>query len=275
MLLLVGISFKLALPPFHMWTPDVYQGAPAPVAAFIATVSKGAMFALLLRYFYAWQVVRHPVLLPAFTALSIAAMFTGNLLALQQQNLKRLLAYSSIANMGYLLVAFLAGGALGKTAVTFYLSAYFITTLTAFGVITVLSRHHREVEQLAEYRGLAWRFPWLSLLLGVSLLSLAGIPITAGFVGKFLVLYAGVGARLWLLAIIMVINSGIGLFYYLRVVIDLFRLPEFEPTISKNKPPAPARETPLALIALVVLFLLLLWLGFYPPTLIRMIEQAL
>jgi NADH-quinone oxidoreductase subunit N len=146
-LIIVGFGFKLALVPFHLWTPDVYQGAPAPVTAFVATVSKGAMFALLLRYFTVVDLRSHHALVVVFSMLAIASMVVGNLLALLQSNVKRLLAYSSIAHLGYLLVAFLASGALAVTAVTFYLVAYFVTTLGAFGVVTVLSTGERAAER--------------------------------------------------------------------------------------------------------------------------------
>ena len=191
-MIIVGIGFKLALVPFHFWTPDVYQGAPPPVAAFIATVSKGAVFALLLRYFTGLDPHNTGALLLVFTLLSIFSMFVGNLLALQQNNIKRVLAYSSISHMGYLLVAFLAGGALARTAVTFYLIAYFAAMIGAFGVITELSSRFGDMEDITRYRGMAWRYPWLAGVLTLSLLSLAGIPITAGFLGKYLLLTAGV-----------------------------------------------------------------------------------
>src|SRR5262245_19285526 len=138
-MIIIGVGFKLAVVPFHMWTPDIYEGAPAPVGAFVATVSKGAMFAFLLRYFTEMRIQASGSLFLVFALIAIASMFVGNLLALMQNNVKRILAYSSIAHLGYLLVALLAGGSMGATAVTFYLVAYFVTILSAFGVITVLS----------------------------------------------------------------------------------------------------------------------------------------
>ena len=158
-LILTGFGFKLAVVPFHLWTPDVYQGAPAPVTAYIATVSKGAMFAVLLRYFYGSGAHDlRPVYL-VFTIIAIASMFAGNILALLQSNVKRILAYSSIAHLGYLLVAFQASGDLGPTAVTFYLVAYFVTILGAFGVVSILSDGTRDADALEDYRGLFWRRP--------------------------------------------------------------------------------------------------------------------
>ncbi len=267
-LIIVGIAFKLALAPFHLWTPDVYQGAPAPATAFIATVSKGGMFALLLRWFSPLP-IDSGGLHWVFFVLAIASMFTGNLLALLQNNLKRILAYSSIANFGYLLVAFLAGGDLAVTAVTFYLIAYFVTTLGAFGVITVLSEGPRELESLQDYEALGWRRPWLAGVLAAMMFSLAGIPVTAGFLGKFYVIAAGARTSLWVLIIILVINSAIGLYYYLRVVVMLYRRPE-QPSPAVRRPPPPRSVT--GAVALTCLAVLLIWLGVYPGPLIRLIE---
>ena len=190
-LIVVGVGFKLAVVPFHMWTPDVYQGAPAPVTAFVATVSKAAVFALLLRFFRPVGGDQTAALFLVFAAIAIASMVAGNLLALRQNNVKRILAYSSIAHLGYLLVAFLAGGENGGTAATFYLVAYSATTLAAFGVVTVLSGGDRDAELLDDYRGLGWRRPWLAAVFAVALFSLAGIPLTAGFVGKFYLVDGG------------------------------------------------------------------------------------
>jgi NADH-quinone oxidoreductase subunit N len=269
-LIIVGFSFKLALVPFHLWTPDVYQGAPAPVSAFVATVSKGAMFALLIRYFSVVELRGHHVLVIVFTLLAIASMIVGNLLALLQSNVKRLLAYSSIAHLGYLLVAFLAGGVLATTAVTFYLVAYFVTTLGAFGVVTVLSTGEREAERLDDYRGLVVRRPWLAVLFTAMLLSLAGIPLTAGFVGKFYLTVAAGRATLWPLLVVMMVASGVGLFYYLRVIVAMFMAPPTEATDG-----AEAARVPLvAGVTLAALTVLLVWFGLYPGPLIALIRLA-
>ena len=184
-LLVVGIGFKLAVVPFHLWTPDVYQGAPAPVTAFVATVSKGAALALLIRIFPPADIHAGGPLYLVFALIAAASMIAGNLLALLQDNVKRLLAYSSIAHMGYILTAYLAGGALAVRAVTFYLIAYFVTTLGAFGTVAVLSGPQREADHLDDYRGLFQRRPWLAGVFTAMLLSLAGIPLTAGFIGKY------------------------------------------------------------------------------------------
>jgi len=174
-LMITGFGFKLAVVPFHLWTPDVYQGAPAPVTAYIATVSKGAMFALLLRFFYSSGGHDLAPVFIVFSIIAIASMIVGNLLALLQTNVKRILAYSSIAHMGYLLVALEVGGALGANAVVFYLMAYFVMTLGAFAVVTLLSGKQRDADQLEDYRGLFWRRPGIALAFTAMLLSLAGM----------------------------------------------------------------------------------------------------
>ncbi len=268
-MIVIGAGFKLAVVPFHMWTPDVYEGAPAPVAAFVATVSKGAVFAILLRYFTEIRIQASGSLYLAFTLIAIASMFVGNLLALMQNNVKRILAYSSIAHLGYLLVAFLAGERRGATAVTFYLVAYFVTTLSAFGVITVLSGPERDADTMDDFRGLLWRRPWLASIFIASLLSLAGLPLTAGFVGKFYVLAAGTGSALWLLVIILISNSAIGLYYYLRIVVAMYRDTTRE--ISVAVPSLSLAGS----IALAGLTFLLVWLGVYPAPLIRMIQTMI
>ncbi len=269
-LVAVGVGFKLAVVPFHLWTPDVYEGAPAPVAGFIATVSKGAVFALLLRYVAQTVSLRSPAynsLYLWFAIVAVASMFAGNLLALLQTNVKRILAYSSIAHLGYLLVAFLAGGNTGVAAVSYYLAAYFVTTLIAFGVITVLSDKSRDADAMADYEGLFWQRPWLALVFAASLLSLAGIPLTAGFVAKFYVVAAGISSALWWLVAILVINSAIGLFYYLRIIVAMYRDAPRVPL----RPPSPSLSGNFALAALV---LLLFWFGVYPASLIRAIQAS-
>lgn len=262
-LIVVGIGFKLALVPFHMWTPDVYEGAPAPVTAFIATVSKGAIFALLLRYFTQIDLQHSQSLVMVFAFLSFVSMIAGNLLALFQNNVKRVLAYSSIAHMGYLLVAFLSGGVLAAKAVTFYLVAYFVTTFGAFGIITLLSDAKREADDIDDYRGMAWQRPVLTAVFTAMLFSLAGIPLTAGFIGKFYLISAGASSELWLLVITLALSSVIGLFYYLRIIFSLYARPAAE-QISGLQPISVTGS-----IVLAVLTLLLVWIGVYPGPLLE------
>jgi NADH-quinone oxidoreductase subunit N len=262
-LTVTGIGFKLALVPFHMWTPDVYAGAPAPVTAFIASVSKGGMFALVLRFFVETGGADRGALFLVMSLIAVASMLAGNLLALLQDNVKRLLAYSSIAHLGYLLVAVLAGGELAVEAGTFYLAAYFVTILGAFGVVGAVSGDETEAEAIEDYRGLFWERPGVAVIFTAILLSLAGIPLTAGFLGKFYVLAAGVDAALWVLVIALVLNSAIGLFYYLRLVAAM---------LSPGKAGAAPRMPVPAGVVLTALTVLLVWLGVYPAPLVRLIQ---
>ncbi len=265
-LMIIGIGFKLAIVPFHLWTPDVYQGAPAPVTAFIATVSKGAVFAFLLRLFYQMNLYSFYPLVTIFIVISIASMFTGNLLALRQQNVKRILAYSSIAHLGYLLVAFLAAGEMGVNAASFYLVAYFITTLGAFGVVTILSTKDREAEDIGDYRGLYQTKPVTAAIFTAMLFSLAGIPLTAGFIGKYYILLSGVNTGMWLLVISLVINSVIGLYYYLRIIVSMY---------TKSESSEERRFPGFTLgsgFALGILTILLVWFGVAPAGILTLIK---
>lgn len=274
-LILVAVGFKLALVPFHLWTPDVYQGAPAPVTAFVATVSKGAVFALLLRWGLAFEGdAARGTLLALLVTMAVASMLAGNLLALLQDDVKRLLAYSSIAHLGYALVALLAGlaggGALAVEGATFYLTAYGVTILGAFGVVAVLSGDDRDAGPLDDFRGLFWRRPALAALFTALLLSLAGIPLTAGFLAKFYALAAGVETALWLPVLVLIATSAVGLFYYLRVVVALFSAPDGSPLEAGAQPAAGVA----AGATLAALAALLLWLGTWPEPVIRLIRAA-
>jgi NADH-quinone oxidoreductase subunit N len=266
-LTMTGIGFKLGVVPFHLWTPDVYEGAPAPVAGFVATTSKSAMVALLLRYFYLSGAIQNRAVFLVFAIIAIASMCAGNLLALQQTNVKRILAYSSIAHFGYVLVAFLAGATMAIEAVSFYLVAYTVTILAAFGIVTVLSSAERDADDLEEYRGLFWRRPVMAAVFTAALLSLAGIPATMGFLGKFYVLAAGANAAAWPLIIILVVTSIAGLFYYLRIVVTLYSAPP-EPA------PVPMPSPTGASILVVALTILLIWFGVYPAPLLNLIRAT-
>jgi NADH-quinone oxidoreductase subunit N len=263
-LVVAGLAFKLALVPFHMWTGDVYAGAPAPASAFVASVSKAAVAAVLLRLSLAIDAPAR--LASALILLAVASILGGNLLALRQQDLKRLLAYSSVAHLGYLLVALDVPGPLAAEAVTFYVAAYVPTILVAFGVVSVLSSPPEDAQDLETYRGLLWRRPWLGGSLVVSLLSLAGIPLTAGFIGKLYVVAAGISGSRWVLLTALVVGSVLGLYYYLRVIVVLLGTAEAR---------ALPRASLAASVALVVLVGLLVGLGAVPAPLQGAIHAAL
>ncbi|HTN07825.1 NADH-quinone oxidoreductase subunit N [Agriterribacter sp.] len=271
-IMLVAIGFKLALAPFHLWAADVYQGAPAPVTAFIATVSKIGVFAVLLRFAQSVNLQQYPLMMNTFSVIAIASMIVGNLLALRQQNIKRLMGYSSIAHFGYLLVAFLPGNAAGVEAAAFYLVAYSITLLAVFGVISVLSTRMKDAEDLAMYKGLLYKRPVLSTVLIISFLSLAGIPLTAGFIAKFFVLASGVHRGLWPPVIVLVITSVIGLYYYLRVISTLFAAAPSTGSVPKTLHPFFYIATHATLIIMVII---LCWLGIFPGNAVEGIRAFL
>ncbi len=270
-LMIVGVGFKLSVVPFHLWAADVYEGAPAPVTAFIATVSKGGMVVFLVRFFQEAGGVNYSSTI--FTVIAIASMLAGNFLALQQNNVKRLLAYSSVSHIGYLLVAFLAGGALGMEAVSFYLVAYFLTTAGAFGVLVTLSDKDRDAELIDDYRGLFWRRPLTASIFTAMLLSLAGIPLTAGFVGKFYIVAAGVSTEKWLLVIMLAVNSAIGLYYYIKLIAVMFeQQSESKAKVDEVLHPSIYIISGVTMGGLVAL---LLWIGIYPNTLMVIIKDLL
>ena len=272
-LIVAGLGFKLSLVPFHLWTPDVYQGAPAPITAFIATVSKGAVFVVLLRYFVSAHGYAYPPLMTVFSVIAVFSILGGNLLALLQNNVKRLLAYSSIAHIGYLLVAFIAGASITPSlaieSVTFYLVAYFITTIGAFGVVSLLSTPQTEADDISSYRGLFWRRPWLAAVFTLMLLSLAGIPLTAGFIGKFYIFTSAADGRLLGLLFAIIIGSGLGLYYYLKIIVVMSMNNEATATISAN----PDKDR-ISTAVLGVLTILLVWFGVYPELLINIIQSV-
>jgi NADH-quinone oxidoreductase subunit N len=266
-MVLAGLGFKLGVVPFHMWVPDIYQGAPAPVTAFLATVSKGAVFAALMRIFSLYSVQAEGGLSAALVVIAVFSMFAGNWLALLQTNVKRMLAYSSIAHFGYLLVALLAAGPDSVTAGALYLAAYFAAVLVAFGVVGSLPDGGGEAQELEAYRGLFWRRPLAAAAFTAALLSLTGIPLTAGFIGKVYLLLAGAGSAVWLLAPALVAASAIGLYYYLRVILTMARIPE----TGEEWKTAP-RGAGAANLILAVLALGILWIGVYPAPVLELIR---
>jgi len=271
-MMLIGLAFKLSMVPFHLWTPDVYEGAPAPVAAFLATASKVAVFAVLLRLYQLSPATAGGWLNDLLTVIAIASILFGNLLALVQNNLKRLLGYSSIAHFGYLLVALIASKGLAVEAIGVYMATYVLTSLGAFGVITLMSTPYngRDADALYEYRGLFWRRPYLTAVLTVMMLSLAGIPLTAGFIGKFYVIAAGVQAQLWWLIGALILGSAIAVFYYLRVMVTLFLN---EPNLQRHDAPFNWGQRAGGIMLMLVAALAFV-LGVYPQPLLDLVQQA-
>ncbi|NGZ97761.1 MAG: NADH-quinone oxidoreductase subunit N [Nitrospira sp. WS110] len=275
-LVLVGIALKLGLAPFHMWVPDVYQGAPTPITTYLATVSKAAVVALLLRFGTEVGLFELPPVVHLFSLLAVVSMVTGNVLALLQENVKRLLAYSSIAHFGYVLVALLAGGPPAAEAVTFYVIVYCAMSLGAFGVVTVYSSEGGDKNLFEDYQGLFWTRPWLAAMLALSLLSLAGIPVTAGFIGKFYAIAAGVDAGLWWLVLALIANSVVSLYYYLRLIVTLFSEVPEQAAAPQGQVEQSAQTAgwttafSLGFVASVILML-----GVYPNPLMELIRDSI
>ncbi|EIR30536.1 NADH-quinone oxidoreductase subunit NuoN, partial [Yersinia pestis] len=215
-MMIVGLGFKLSLVPFQLWTPDVYQGAPAPVSTFLATASKIAIFAVVMRLFMYAPAADSEAVRLVLSIIAVASILFGNLMAISQTNIKRLLGYSSIAHLGYLLIALVAVQthelALPLETIGVYLAGYLFSSLGAFGVVSLMSSPYKgpDAESLFSYRGLFWHKPILSAVMTVMMLSLAGIPMTLGFIGKFFVVAMGVSANLWWLTGAVVLGSAIG-----------------------------------------------------------------
>jgi NADH-quinone oxidoreductase subunit N len=225
-LVLAGLGFKLALAPFHAWAPDVYQGSPTPVTAFLSVVPKGAALVVLARVAYAMAPqLTAPKWTSLLAAIAVLSMIIGNLVAIAQRDLKRMLAYSGIAHMGYAVVGIVALGFEGVSGMLVYLAAYTVMNIAAFAVVSAFSESEEEPHLLTDLAGQGWERPVLSFVLAVAMFSLAGIPPTAGFVAKFLVFRAAVDAHLVWLAVVGVLNSLVSVFYYVRVVFYLYMKP--------------------------------------------------
>ena len=266
-LILVGFGFKIAVVPFHMWTPDVYEGAPTPVTAFFSVGPKAAGFVVLVRIFINLRdnVQAGNLIFWALWTVSVLTMIVANLVALRQTNVKRMLAYSSIAHAGYLLVAVLAREYSG---LVYYLAAYMFMNIGAFAALIAMTRTGKEYQDLDDFSGIGFRYPWIGAILSVFLLSLAGFPPTAGFLAKFYVFSAAVRAGLVPLVVIGVLASLISVFYYLRVVVYMYMREPRWPVEIEVKNPA----------LFLVLFLCLygvLQLGIFPGNLLIVIKQAI
>jgi len=255
-LLVAGLLFKVAAAPFHVWVPDVYTGAPTPVTAYLAAASKAASFAILVRILYRgliavradWQLV--------VALVAVLSMIWGNLAALTQDNVKRMLAYSSVAHAGYVLVGVLAANEIGSWATLYYLLAYSLITLGAFGTVILLERREYAGENCSDYAGLARRSPFLAAMMLVFMLALTGIPPTGGFVGKFYLFAAAIQAGWTWVAVVGVVTSAISLYYYFRIVVFMYQTEAGASTPA----PAPARGVVVAIALCAAATLLLgLW----------------
>ncbi len=221
LLMLVGLSFKVGAAPFHFWSPDVYEGSPALVTAFMSTVAKTAGFAAFLRLFQFCFAPLHDFWMPAILVITVLTLLVGNITALYQHSFKRMLAYSGISHVGYLLFAIIALGASSVNSVFVYATAYSIATIIAFAVLILVKRQSNS-EEFDAFKGLGKSNPFLAFALTVAMLSLGGIPLTAGFIGKFMMFTNALGEyRIWLV-ILAVLNAVVGIFYYLRVVVAMY-----------------------------------------------------
>jgi len=258
-LMLVGILFKISAAPFHVWTPDVYEGAPSPVVALLSTAPKAAAFALLLRVVYEMLPNLHYLWAPLLWIVAVLSMTVGNLAALRQQNVKRMLAYSAIAHAGYLLAAF-AGAAgqngiseTGIAAAAFYIAAYAAMNVGIFAVVTLVAGYEEQLSLIDDYRGLVYRSPLLGSLLIFFLISLIGVPFTGGFFGKFYSFTAAVGGGAVWLAIIGLLNSGLAAAYYLRLALVAAQKPDPDKQTGVSRMPAPRPAVGAAVIAALFL----------------------
>jgi NADH-quinone oxidoreductase subunit N len=260
----VGLGFKVAAAPFHIWTPDVYEGAPAPIVGLMSTAPKAAAFAVLLRVVFVINV--HAIFWVIWIAAALS-MTLGNIGALVQSNVKRLLAYSSIAHAGYLLVAFAAAPGLGTSAAMFYTAAYAAMNLGAFAVVSHFANAGERYVTLEDYEGLGRSSPLLAATLAIFLLSLIGIPMTGGFFAKFYVFSAAVNANLIWLTIIGVVNGGVGAYYYLRVIVMMY--------MRESRKEVPVTPVPLALrVALATCLAATLYLGLFPGRVLQYAQDS-
>jgi NADH-quinone oxidoreductase subunit N len=266
-LLLVGFGFKVAAVPFHMWSPDAYEGAPAVVTGFMSTGVKAAAVAAFARVFLTALEPMITEWAPVLWAIAAATMIVGTVLGVAQTNLKRMLAYSSIAHGGYLLVGLVAGNDVGKAAILFYLAAYAVTNLGAFGIIALLGSRDRANDDLRDYAGLWYSHPMLATLMTIFLLSLGGFPPTAGFIAKWYVFSAAVGAGYYGLAIIGVLSSVVSVFFYLRIVVMMYMS-------ERDARPVPAPIPTMALTALAIAVVGVLYLGVLPTQVIDIAQDS-
>jgi NADH-quinone oxidoreductase subunit N len=268
-LMLVGILFKVSAAPFHIWTPDVYEGAPSPVVALLSTAPKAAAFALLIRVVYEAFPTLRSLWSPLLWAVAVLSMTVGNLAALRQQNVKRMMAYSSIAHAGYLLAAFAGAPEIGIPAAAFYIAAYAAMNVGIFAVITLVSGYDEHLTLIEDYRGLLYRSPFLGSMLIFFLVSLIGIPFTGGFFGKFYSFTAAVSGGAIALAIIGLLNSGIAAAYYLRPALAAAQRPDSDAPVQPS-----SRVGVTALAALAFTAAATLMLGIVPNAVLRAAQSG-
>jgi NADH-quinone oxidoreductase subunit N len=265
-LVVAGVGFKIAAVPFHMWAPDVYEGAPTPVTAFLSVGSKAASFAMLIRIFLEGLPVMSADWRLLFWVLSAITMTAGNIAAVTQSNVKRMLAYSSIAHAGYLLIGVAVGTTRGITAMLIYLFVYGFMQLGAFAIVVVLRRADIIGDELKDFSGMSFRNPFAAFAMLIFMLSLGGIPPTAGFMGKFWLFSAAIDAHYYWLAVIGVLNSAISLYYYIRIVVFMY--------LKKETIGATPTVSPTLALALGVAVFGTLFLGVYPQLLFQLADMS-
>ncbi|MFB3884519.1 MAG: NADH-quinone oxidoreductase subunit N [Thermodesulfobacteriota bacterium] len=266
--LTIGFGFKIASVPFHMWTPDVYEGAPTSITAFMATGVKAAGFSALVRVFFSALPGFRPDWTSIMWLIAVATMTVGNIVAISQSNIKRMLAYSSIAHAGYILVAFVAGNDLGASGILFYLMAYAFMNLGAFTCVILLGKKGEENTLISNYAGIGFKYPLLAASMTIFLLSMAGIPPLSGFMAKFYVFSAAVKSKFYWLVILGVLNSAVSVYYYLRVtVVMYFRESEREIT--------GLRFSPASVIALILAVIGTLYMGIFPANVLSFAQRSI
>ena len=265
-LILVGLGFKISMVPFHLWTPDVYEGAPAPVTAFLSTGSKVALFAVLVRLALNLGEPAWDLAWPALWVLAALTMAAGNLTAFHQTRIKRLLAYSSVGQVGYLLMALVAVKQGSLPALLFYLAVYALMDLGAFGMLGALSETREDLDELVDFQGLGYSRPWRSAILAVCLLSLAGLPPTAGFLGKLLLFWAVIKAKFIILAVIGILTAIISIYYYFKVLVALYLRP------ASRELQIPRLDFGIGLAGATIL-IAIVWLGVNPSSLLAVITN--
>jgi len=271
-LILVGLSFKISAVPFHMWVPDVYEGSPTTISGFMSTGSKAAAFsALVIVFSYSvhpsWEMQTVIAYLAAFT------MVLGNLIALVQQNIKRMLAYSSIAHAGYALVGIASANSLGRTGVLYYMFAYAFMQVGAFGVVSTLENKDGKYLSISDYSGLSSTHPVIAALMAVFMFSLAGLPPFAGFFGKYYLFASAVTANMTWLAVVGVLASVVSVYFYLNVVVNMYFSGSVSPEVGSSHDDKRATISRVAATTLIIAAIAVIWLGLMPSYVVAFTEK--